>query len=265
MASQSPDPSGAAKAGRIGDGPQPPRRPLIPRWVRLLLYPVFSVLLFLPALRWLRRDSGRWNRVRFVVGTASMAAVCFGAWWGVWWIAALGTLGLATALLMAPSRDPDRERELQRRHGADYLLNGGRLISAWPEDSPGKPQPGTRLYLLLRGELMLAVPVESCGEVSGSIQIASIDQILVGGASYLPVYISEAKDPPVREQSVDRKSKTVMALVMAGGERVEFEYEGAFSKHLAETAAHAIFSVRKLGTAHGVAGQSPEIFHIVGR
>jgi hypothetical protein len=123
--------------------------------------------------------------------------------------------------------------------------------------------------LLLRGELLLAVPVEGSGEVngqvSGAIRIASIDQILVGGASYLPVYISEAKDPPVREQSVDRKSKTVMAILMAGGESVEFEYEGAFSKHLAETAAHAIYSVRKLGAAHGVAGQSPEIFHIVGR
>jgi hypothetical protein len=268
MASQSSDPSSAAKAGRIGDGPQPPRRPLIPRWVRLLLYPVFSVLLFLPALRRLRRDSRRWNRVRFLVGTASVAAVCWAAWWGAWWLAALGALGIAAALMVA-SRDPDRERELQRRHGADYLLNGGRLVSTWPQDSPGKPQPGTRLYLLLRGELMLAVPVESSAEVSGqvsaSVHIASIDQILVGGASYLPVYISEAKDPPVREQSVDRKSKTVMALVMAGGERIEFEYEGAFSKHLAETAAHAIYSVRKLGAAHGVAGKSPEIFHIVGR
>jgi hypothetical protein len=172
---------------------------------------------------------------------------------------------LAAALLLRPSPDPDRERDLQRRHRADYLLNGGRLASPWPAAPGGELDPGTALYLLLRGREILAVPVDGGGEVSATIDFARIQEILVSGKSYRPVYISEAKDPPVREQAVDKKATAVMTLVMAGCETVSFEYRGAFSTHLAESAAHAIYSVRKLGTAHGVPGESPEIFHIVGR
>jgi hypothetical protein len=237
----------------------------LPRWIRLLLYPVFSVLLWIPTVRRLRRDPRRWNLIRCAIAAVSVVAGVLAAWSGSWWLAALGFTGLVTALLAAPSPDPDRERDLQRRLQADYLLNGGRLASSWPGALDGQVDAGTLLYLLLRGETILAVPVEGDGGVGGSIQVATVEQILVGGESYRPVYISEAKDPPVRERLVDKKAKTVMALVMAGGQRIELEYEGAFSKHLAETAAHAIYSVRNLGAAHGVAGQSPEIFHIVGR
>ena len=109
------------------------------------------------------------------------------------------------------------------------------------------------------------MPVEEDAGIRATINVAEIEDILVGDERYRPVYISEAKDPPVREEAVDKKASTVMTLVLAGGRNVQFEYEGAFSKHLAESAAHAIYSVRKLGTAHGVSGESPEIFHIVGR
>jgi len=56
MARESSNSPSDTQPRRIGDGPQPPRRPLLPGWIRLLLYPVFSVLLFLPVVRRLRRN-----------------------------------------------------------------------------------------------------------------------------------------------------------------------------------------------------------------
>jgi hypothetical protein len=265
MPSEPSNPKSNANARRIGDGPQPPRRPLLPGWMRLLLYPVFSILLFIPAVRRLRRDSRRWNLVRFAAGAVAIVTCGLGAWMSAWWLVGLGVAGLAAAFLVQPSPDPDRERDLQRRHQADYLLNGGRLVSAWPSAPGSGPNPGASLYLLLRAAKILAVSIDGDGEIRGTIEIADVEDILVGGETYRPVYVSEAKDPPVREPFVDKKAKTVMTLALAGSGKVEFEYQGAFSKHLAETAAHAIHSVRQLGAAHGIAGQSPEIFHIVGR
>jgi hypothetical protein len=256
------EPPNAAGNSRLGGGTQPPRRPLIPRWVRLLLYPVFSALLLIPALRRLRRDARRWNGARLAAGAASAASIALGIWWGAWWLVVVAGFATMVALLLRPSRDPDRERDLQRRYQAEYLLNGGRLVSQWPS---GGPPRGTVLYLLVRGREILAVPVDGAGDVAATLNIAHIQQILVNGETYRPVYVSEAKDPPVRERTVDKNAAAVLTLVMAGGARLDLDYTGAFSRHLAESAAHALYSVRKLGTAHGVSGESPEIFHIVGR
>jgi hypothetical protein len=186
---------------------------------------------------------------------------------------------LLAALLLSPAADPDRERELQARHQADYFLNGGEFVSGhWPGSSvpsvnsvpkgsvpKGNVPGGARLYLLLRGRELLAVPVKGDGAVAASLGVDNIREILVAGESYRPVYVSEAKDPPRREEHVDRSAKTALELVLREGERLRFHYTGAFSKHLAETAAHGIYSVRRLGGADGVGGESPEIFHIVGR
>jgi hypothetical protein len=163
---------------------------------------------------------------------------------------------------LPPAADPDRERKLQRRHGADYLLNGGRWEA---ENLGGSPplSPGTPVYLLLRGPQILVVPVQGAGEVHTTIETRHIGEILVGGQPYLPVYVSEAKDPPVKEERVDRSATTLLELV-TGAQTVRFRYAGPFRKHLADTAAHAIYSARKLA-ADGVAGQSPEVFHIIGR
>jgi hypothetical protein len=265
MSSQAPNTGNASQPARIGSGTQPPRGPLIPRWVRLLLYPVFATLLMIPALRRLRRDRRRWNLLRLTLALAGLAATGLGTAWSMWWLVGLGGVVAAAALLIRPSADPDRERDLQRRHHADYLLNGGKLASPWPAALQGPVARGAALHLLVRGGEILFVPVEGSGEVRATIDFAQIRQILVNGESYRPVYISEAKDPPVREQAVNKKAVATTTLLMEGGERVDLEYEGAFSKHLAESAAHAIYSVRQLGTAHGVGGESPEIFHIVGR
>jgi hypothetical protein len=166
--------------------------------------------------------------------------------------------------MLPPAADPDRERKLQTRHGADYFLNGGEFVSGcWPGDTT--IPLGARLYLLLRGRELLAVPVNGNGDVKASLPVDAVRKVLVAGESYVPVYVSEAKDPPRREKQVDRTAKTAMELVLENGEKLRFEYTGAFSKHLAETAAHAIYSVWRLGGADGVGGQSPEIFHVIGR
>ncbi len=263
--SSGPHASNPSQTTRIGSGTQPPRGPLIPRWARLLLYPVFFLLLLIPKVRRLRRDRRRWNVARFATAAAALAAIALGALWSLWWAVGLGALVAVTALLARPAADPDRERDLQRRHQAAYLLNGGRLASTWPASVEGQLAAGAALYVLLRGREILFVPVDGEGEAAATLELARITEILVQGESYRPVYVSEAKDPPVREKAVDKKAAVVTTLRLDGGEAIDLEYRGAFSKHLAESAAHAIYSVRKLGAADGVAGESPEIFHIVGR
>ena len=54
-----------------------------------------------------------------------------------------------------------------------------------------------------------------------------------------------------------------MELVVDNRPTIRFLYTGAFSKHLASTAAHTIYGVRKLGRADGVGGESPKVFNIV--
>lgn len=243
----------------------------LPRWIGLFLYAFFWVVLLVPLVRrWRRRASWQWVRLGIALGGLALLAAGFA--WSHSWIAAVGGVTLLAAVLLSPAADPDRERELQARHQADYFLNGGEFVSGhWPGSVPsvnsvgGNVPGGAGLYLLLRGRELLAVPVKSDGAVAGSLGVDSIREILVAGESYRPVYVSEAKDPPRREEHVDRSATTALELVLRDGERLRFNYTGAFSKHLAETAAHGIYSVRRLGGADGVGGESPEIFHIVGR
>lgn len=243
----------------------------LPRWIGLSLYAFFWVVLLVPLVRrWRRRAS--WQRMRLGIALGGLALLAAGFAWSHSWIAAMGGVTLLAAVLLSPAADPDRERELQARHQADYFLNGGAFVSGrWPGSVPGNGAPkgnvpgGAGLFLLLRGRELLAVPVKSDGAVAASLGVDSIREILVAGESYRPVYVSEAKDPPRREEHVDRSATTALELVLRDGERLRFHYTGAFSKHLAETAAHGIYSVRRLGSADGVGGESPEIFHIVGR
>jgi hypothetical protein len=235
----------------------------LPRWIGLFLYALFWMVLLVPLVRrWRRRAS--WQRVRLGMALAGLALLAAGLAWSYSWLAAAGGVSLLAALFLAPAADPDHERDLQARHQADYFLNGGEFVSGrWPNGN--SVAGGARLYLLLRGRELLAIPVKSDGGVAASLGVDSIREILVAGESYRPVYVSEAKDPPRREEHVDRSAVTALELVLRDGERLRFKYAGAFSKHLAETAAHGIYSVRRLGSADGVGGESPEIFHIVGR
>ncbi len=235
----------------------------LPRPIGYLLYALFWVVLLVPLIRRLRRRPS-WSKIRWIALGAGL--LLFAAGWALpqTALAFCGGVLALTALLLPPATDPDRERKLQARHGADYFLNGGEFIwGCWPGGAT--VVAGTRLYLLLRGQELLAVPIKGEGDVQASLAVDGVQRILVAGQSYVPVYVSEAKDPPRREKQVDRAAKTTMELVLENGETLRFEYTGAFSKHLAETAAHAIYSVRRLGGADSVGGQSPEVFHVIGR
>ena len=101
--------------------------------------------------------------------------------------------------------------------------------------------------------------------MAATVSVCRIDDVRVNGESYVPVYVSEAKDPPVRDEHVDQSATTTTELLFADGRMIELAYSGAFHKHLAETSAHAIYSVKKLAGAESVSGESPEVFHVVGR
>jgi hypothetical protein len=233
----------------------------MPKWVRWLLYPAFWTLLLIPLLRRWRRQEG-WNRIRFTLALAGIALLGLALGVGPSWLGFPGVVLALGAFALPAAADPERERKLQRRHGADYLLNGGRWEAGNMGGSPPL-SPGTPVYLLLRGQEILVVPSLGAGEVHSTIETRQIGEILVGGQPYHPVYVSEAKDPPVKEESVDQSATTVLELVTRA-QPLRFRYAGPFRKHLADTAAHAIYSARKLA-ADGVAGQSPEVFHIIGR
>ena len=49
----------------------------------------------------------------------------------------------------------------------------------------------------------------------------------------------------MKETSVDRSASVELEIELDDGNTLHFRYEGAFCKHLADTAAHAIHSVRE--------------------
>lgn len=213
----------------------------IPRWAGLALYSLFWFLLVIPLVRRWRRRSW-WNGVRWTVVVAVIGLLALLQPSGAWWIA--GCVTVAGALLLAPAKDPDHERKLQRHHGAEYFLNGGEFAGGRLPNSEPLPA-GTPVYLLIRGEHLLIVPQSQPDEVHSGIAITSFERILVDGEVYVPVYVSEAKDPPVRESSVDQNAIGELRLLRADGDALSFAYRGAFAAHLAGTAAHAIHSVRE--------------------
>ena len=236
-----------------------------PRWLGILLYAFFWVILLLPRLRRLRRRA-HWNRVRAVTALAGASLVA-GAWIGdTLWLGVTGGIVVFAALVVTRTQDPDRERKIQARHGADYLLNGGVLVrGTLPGSSPSSelPGPNENLYLLIRGRDLLVVPANGPGDIISTIDIRQVTEILVAGEPYLPVYVSEAKDPPVRETSAMTGYKTELQLTLEPDQTLCFQYQGAFSKHLAETTAHAIYSIRGLLQEVESSNTQP-LFEIVG-
>jgi len=217
----------------------------VPKLVGMLLYGIFSALLIIPAIRKLRRGPA-WNFVRVAALIAAAALVSTRAPWPM--AAAAVIAGLA--IILGRTRDPDFERKLQRRHGADYLLNGGEWAQPAVESALMPTlELGTRVFLLLKGEHLLIVPREHADRSDGGIHFAfrvdTVDEIRVDGGMYVPVYVSEAKQPPVREREVNRQQQSIVELKRENGDCLRFVHHGAFSRHLADTAAHAIYSVRE--------------------
>jgi hypothetical protein len=228
------------QAGR----PEKPLRPFgIPRWLGAGLYLLFSFVLLVPLVRRWRRERW-WLFVR--VALAAVGLLLTGSWIAGWLgpvSGAFGAIALLGGVWLGPLTDPDLERKLQRKHRAEYLLNGGVLAEG--RFSGAGPLRGEQpLYLLIRSPQVMVVPKKGDGDVHAAIDIRRIERIEVGGELYVPTYVSEAKDPPVREKSVDQKASTQMTLTLDDGARLGFRYQGAFHKHLAETAAHGIYSVR---------------------
>lgn len=207
------------------------------RALRVLLRALFSIVLVLPRLRSLRRTRN-WNWIRVALFLAATAiAMLVGGWWR-----AIALVPAIPAIVLRRTTDPDRERRMQRALGAEYLLNGGEWGGGTGVDDG--LALGTPLYLMLRGPHLLLVPRDGNGEVHSAARIEGIRRILVEGEEYVPVYVSEAKQPPVRESRVDRLAVVELILEPGPGRLFRFRYRGPFARHLAETAAHAIFSER---------------------
>ncbi len=212
-----------------------------PRRFRALLSVLFSFLLLIPLVRRLRRRPA-WNAVRLAMGVAGVALFVIAWSAGSVWTIAPAAAVLLLALFVGRTPDPDADRKLQRRHQAQYLLNGG--------DFAGGPLPNSSplegpLYLLIRGEHLLLIARRGDGEIHSAIEIRKIERILVDGERYVPVYVSEAKDPPVQAAQPEQSGESELMLKLGGGEALRFRYSGAFRKHLAETAAHGVYSVRE--------------------
>ncbi len=223
------------------ENPDSPTSPSVGKLLRGALAVLFAATLILPKLRILRREPV-WNWLRAAALLLAVVAVSLGGSW--WWRMAGAAVG-CFALALGRTQDPDRERCLQRRHGADYLLNGGVWAGGDVWHGRGGLAVGTPLYLLVRGEQLLLVSRRGAGDVGAAIQLREVSQILIDREEYVPVYVSEAKQPPVREKDVDRHSITQLALKTEQGPSYLFVFRGAFGRHLAETAAYAVFSARK--------------------
>ena len=205
---------------------------------RYLLAPFSVALSLLARVRLLRRRRS-WQIARLVLlaGAVLTASVAPG-WWKV-----LAAVPAVLGALLRRTRDPDRERQIQRIHRAEYLLNGGEWRRA---ENAG---PAATAYLLLRDGHLMVVPRARDIDVDAAVRVDAIAAIRVDGTPYRPVYVSEAKQPPVRERQVDRHAVSELVLDLRTGDSWRFRYRGAFARHLAETAAHAIYSVRAVSSA----------------
>ena len=209
------------------------------RLLRRFLSLFFAAALVVPRLRALRRrPAWNWVRVGLLVAAALLAALGVGSVV----LQALAAAAVALAAILRRTDHPDRERRVQRQHEADYLLNGGQ----WRGPAQTGIPPGTPLFLLLRGPRLLAVERDRPSEVRMEWRIDRIRRILVDGSDYVPVYVSEAKQPPVREREVDRHASSELEIEDGAGDRFRFRYRGAFARPLAEAAAYAVHSARSL-------------------
>ncbi len=216
----------------------------VPPLLRGVLWVLFSGVLVLRHVRSLRRRPiWNWLRAAALLGACALTAGTTG-----WWRLPGLTLALA-AVLLSRTKDPDSERRIQRMHGADYLLNGGEWVGPAAPGGSAPLAPREALYLLIRNDQLLLVPRDGESAVRHAVSMEEIEQITVDGSPYVPIYVSEAKQPPVREIEVDRHAESELRLALRSGDSLRFAYCGAFHRHLAETAAHAIFSVRSAARA----------------
>ena len=204
----------------------------------MLLYPVFQVLLLIPAVRRWRRARW-WNRVRLLAGFAGLALVASGS-------SRLVVPGVVLMLLawwLAPVPDPDRLRQIAAQLGAPHTLQGG----AYAAGSLGL-KPGVRLLLFVSDREVLVVRAGRAEQVLARYPVADLDTITVEGQTYQPRYVSFAKEPPRLDEHAHHGAIRRLALRF-GPASVELEYRGVFAAHLAEVAAHTLHDLRRLAQA----------------
>lgn len=235
-----------------------------PRWLGFLLLRLFWFLLLIPKFRRLRR-SDRWPAYRKAGVFAWTAVGAASLWYDIPWLGFLAAAGALGTALLVQKRDPDHERKLQRVLRADYCLNGGQLAE-WPERWNGQSRKGDRFFVFLKGPDLLFVPREGDDEddVRHRLSVRKLTSVRVDGEPYQPVYVSEAKDPPRLDVEVDKKATSQLQLDFDDGDALVLNYSGGFAKHLAETAAHAVYSTWRLECPDRVAGQSPKVLHVIG-
>ena len=226
---------------RTNDAPSGPKRGAAGRLAGTLLYPVFSVLLLIPWIRRQRRSS-HWKVVRLSGWVFGAALLAFGILPRIG-SPALAGLGLAlvlTATLLAPLADPDLLRYTAEKLGALHTLNGGFYL-----EGALRVKQGSRLCLFLTSAEVLVVPSGKPSDVLSRFPLAELNSIQVAGKEYQPRYVSFAKEPPGRDDTADHKAICRLLLRFQSG-NLHLEYQGVFSRHLAETTAHALHETRKL-------------------
>jgi hypothetical protein len=216
----------------------------------VLLYPVFQVLLLIPAVRRWRRARW-WNRVRLLGGFVGLALVALGG-------SRLVVLGVVLMLLawwLAPVPDPDRLRQIAAQLGAPHTLQGGAYAAGTLALKPGVP-----LLLFVSDREVLVVRAGRPEQVLARYPVADLDTITVEGQTYQPRYISFAKEPPRLDARANHHAVRRLTLRF-GAESLELEYRGVFAAHLAEVAAHTLHDLRRLAQA---AARGSESLPVIG-
>jgi hypothetical protein len=216
----------------------------------VLLYPVFQVLLLIPAVRRWRRARW-WNRVRLLGGFAGLALLASGGNR----LVVPGVLLMLLAWWLAPVPDPDRLRQIAAQLGAPHTLQGG----AYAAGSLGL-RPGVPLLLFVSGREVLVVRAARPEQVLARYAVADLDAITVEGETYQPRYVSFAKEPPRLDENADHHAVRRLALRF-GPASLELEYRGVFAAHLAEVAAHTLHDLRRLDRA---AARGSESLPVIG-
>jgi hypothetical protein len=232
----------------------------------VLLAPLFGALLLVPIIRRQRRKP-QW--VWWRLGGCLAAAALLAAGWGHAWAESLAAVLMITAAILPKIEDPQRVQKAAERLGSQHVVNGGFLaccdllaahrtetqesVTTFPGRGAGSAEwrkGGTPLWLFLSRDELIVSACAAPEQVVWKCLLINIDSIHIDSEIYRPQYVSFAKAPPVRDEKPSRGVRCLLTIRVAGTNAVpaqlQLEYRGAFARHLAEVAAHAIHSCRDL-------------------
>ena len=227
---------------------------------RTLLYALFSVWLLIPAIRRARRRPD-WSRFRLGGAWLGAALAAAGLVMEQPILLASGAVLLLLAAALAPAADPDALRRLADKLGARHILNGGFHAGGLAVET------GAPLLLFVNTEEVLVASAPQPQEILTRLALAALEQVLLDGEIYAPRYVSFAKAPPARSEKDERGAACRLCLRFGPAARpstLDIRYQGAFARHLGEVAAHTLDNARKLSAPDRIAGQPPEVLHVIG-